>query len=84
MFEEVSELLIEAVMLGLYSLVVLATAGFGVLFEYRSLVFMNSGRTFLAIWLGLIGLVFITFSSHVVRDKLAGAYRELHTQRADQ
>lgn len=80
MFEEGSELLVEGVMVGIYSLVALVTAGFGAMFEYRSLMFLNGGQTFLAVWIGLIGVVLFVFSSHVVRDKLTGAYRDLRTQ----
>lgn len=82
MIEELSELVVQGVMLGGYAFVALATAGFGAMFEYRSLMFMNGGQTFLAIWIGVIGFVLFTFSSYVVRDKLSGAYRDLRAQQA--
>lgn len=77
MREPLVDLALQALVAAAYGVAVLLTAGFGLLFEYRSYLFANSGETYLAFWIGTLGFMLLLFSSHVLRDKLAGVVLEL-------
>lgn len=77
MREELTELLFHAVVALGYAVVALVTAGAGVMFEYRSYLFLTSGETMLAAWMGGLGIVLLAFASLVVRDKLAVAFSDI-------
>lgn len=70
MRQEISDVFIQLLILVGYSVITLLTAGLGLMFEYRSYGFLQNGETVLAIWIGGMGLLLLTFSSLVLRDTI--------------
>lgn len=77
MHEGITELLLHGLLLFGYGAVATIMAAAGLLFEYRSYVFLSGGNTMQAAWLGGMGVVLLFFASSVVRDKFATTYRDL-------
>jgi hypothetical protein len=62
----------------LYGMMTTLLAGTGVVLEYQS--YVTSGDQIVATWLGVMGLVLLTFAYLLARDRLGGAYGDLRAQ----
>lgn len=80
MYEELVELLLHAVVFLSYAAAGVLFAGLGALFEYRSYLFISSGDTVVALWIGALGLVMLAFAYLIVRDKATGSFNEFRVQ----
>jgi hypothetical protein len=77
MQEEIIELAVQGLLLLVYTVAAAGFSALGVLFEYRSYLFSNSGDLFLAVWLGGLGLLMFGFAALISRDKLPAAYSSI-------
>lgn len=77
MREGVLDVLVELSVLVLYGVATTVLAGLGTLFEYRSYLFVSSGETTMALWIGALGAVVLTLAYRIGRDKLVSAWVDL-------
>ncbi|MFC7059119.1 hypothetical protein [Halovenus salina] len=80
MYEEVLELIIPVAVTALYTGAVSLFAALGVLFEYKSLLFLSGGETFIGLWAAVVGVIALNAAYHVLQDRLAGAVAGLRTE----
>ncbi|SDJ56686.1 hypothetical protein SAMN05216226_10590 [Halovenus aranensis] len=73
MYEEALELIVPIAVTAVYTGAVSLFAGLGFLFEYKSLLFLSGGETFIGLWAAIVGLIALNASYHVLQDKLAGS-----------
>lgn len=64
------ELAAQGVLVVLYGIGALGTAGIGLLIEYHSYIHLLAGEYPIAGWLGAIGAIVLFFTFLIVRDKL--------------
>jgi hypothetical protein len=79
MYEEALDLILPFVVTGIYTVIVTLFAGLGFMFEYKSYTFLSGGKLFIGLWAGVVGLIALNASFHVMKDKLSasvGALRE--------
>lgn len=77
MQEELVDVLLHAVVFVGYTVASALFAGFGVLFEYRGYLSIAGGDTFVAAWIGFLGLVMLGLSYLIITDKATVALSEL-------
>jgi hypothetical protein len=70
MYEDLVEFALEALVILVYAAMTAALTGLGILFELRSYAYVSSGETFLAGWIGGLGLLLLGFAILVSKDKL--------------
>lgn len=77
MHNSLIDLSIQLLVLGAYLAFAAGSAALGLVFEYRSYLFISSGESVLALWIAGLGAVLFGFSYLVTRDKLPGAYEAI-------
>lgn len=79
MYEELLELILPTLVTGIYAVLATVFAGLGVLFEYKSAMFLSGGEMFIGLWAGAVGLILLSGSARVTNDKLLTAYESLRS-----
>jgi len=80
MQEELLDVLLHAVVFVRYTVASALFAGFGVLFEYRGYLSILGGDTFVAAWIGFLGIVMLGLSYLIITDKATIAFSELQAR----
>lgn len=71
MYEEAFDLLLPFVVTGVYTIAATFFAGLGFMFEYKSYTFLSGGKLFVGLWAAVVGLIALTASFRVTKDKLS-------------
>lgn len=74
------EIIVEVSMFLLYGVATTVLAGIGSLLEYRGYLFISSGQTAIAVYAAALGLVLLTLSYMVGRDKMTDAWAEMRAE----
>lgn len=80
MQEELLDVFLHAVVFVGYTLASAVFAGVGALFEYKGYLSLNSGETFVAVWIGILGAVLLGMAYLIISDKATVAYEDLRTR----
>ena len=73
MREDLLEVLIHTLMIGLYGVAALVTGAVGLIIEYHSLLYLLGGDYQMAGWVGVFGLIALIFAYLIFTDKVVPA-----------
>lgn len=75
MYRKLIELLLPVLELGIYAVSAVLFAAVGLLFEYKSYLFLSGGELFIGAWTAAFGLILLAAAYRIATDKLAAPYR---------